>query len=158
MKTFNFIYFFASIVFIVTSTFADELPKKEWLFVHSATTALSLTETSFIMPVWPEKPLNSNGSNQTYGYLTSKEFVSLWDGDKKSLFTHRPTLASFSWVEKDRPMNAEIIITSAKVTKNGRAVVYTFDRAEKIFEGTVTYANLLIDPGNSGACSISVLM
>ena len=54
-------------------------------------------------------------------------------------------------------MNAEITITSAKVTKNGRAIVYTFDSAERLFEGTVTYANILIDSGNSGACSISVL-
>jgi len=157
MKTFNLFSFFTSIALIVTSTCASESPRKEWLFVHSSTTAIRMSETTFVMPVWPKTPIKSDESIQTYGYLTSTDFVSLWDGYQNSPFAKGSPHATLSWVEKNRVMDAEIIITSAKVTKNGRAIAYTFNNSEELFAGTDAYANLLIDSSNSGACSISVM-
>tara|TARA_B110000908_G_C10097687_1_gene377091 strand:- start:183 stop:428 length:246 start_codon:yes stop_codon:yes gene_type:complete len=63
--------------FFSTSAIAEDSQPTEWLFVHTAASAVMTSNTTLEMPVMRDIFAFKNRPNRMHGYLNTREFVSL---------------------------------------------------------------------------------
>ena len=111
-------------LFVASSVGAEDAKPAEWLFVHTAQTAEMTSPTTLVMPVERDIFAFTDRSNRRHAYLTAEQFAGLWADDKGDSFKADPPKAVFTFVLGDTVREAEVVITGAAATTDGKSLVY----------------------------------
>jgi len=111
-------------LFVASSAGAEDAKPAEWLFVHTAETAEMTSPTTLVMPVERDIFAFTDRPNRRHAYLTAERFAEMWADNKGNGFKADPPNAVFTWVLGDTVREAEVVITGAAATTDGKALVY----------------------------------
>lgn len=111
-------------LFVASSAGAEDAKPAEWLFVHTAETAEMTSPTTLVMPVERDIFAFTDRPNRRHAYLTAEQFAGLWADDKGDSFKADPPKAVFTFVLGDTVREAEVVITGAAATTDGKSLVY----------------------------------
>lgn len=115
---------FIMCLLVAGSAGAEDAKSVKWLFVHTAESAEMVSDTTLIMPVEREIFAFTDRPNRRHAYLTAKRFAGLWAESKGDSFEVDPPNAELTWVVGDIVREAEVVITDAKASADGKSIVY----------------------------------
>ena len=78
-------YLFLTLLIVACSTDDNNNEtQEEWLFVHTATQAISTNSNTLVMPVTNDIFAFSDRPYRDYVYLNGEEYASLWDDNQET--------------------------------------------------------------------------
>ena len=115
-----------------------------WLFVQTAADFTSDGDTLTI-PYEREIFAFTDRPNRQHAYLNAMELTSLWNTGENN-FGENPPNAVLTWVADGEIREAEIILTAAQVSDQGRSITYQFQfEAGHALPETAGQVSLFID-------------
>ena len=141
------IYLFLGLLFVACSSDDNNNEtQEEWLFVHTATQAISTNSNTLVMPVTNDIFAFSDRPYRDYVYLNGEEYASLWDDNQETdNFYTDPPNAVLTWVDGDEVKEVEVVITDAEF--DGDNIIYTFENSNLTFNQSFEYVSLFVDLG-----------
>ncbi|MBD44074.1 MAG: hypothetical protein CMC65_02365 [Flavobacteriaceae bacterium] len=153
------IYLFLGLLIVACSTDDNNNEtQEEWLFVHTATQAISTNSNTLVMPVTNDIFVFSDRPYRDYLYLNGEEYASLWDENEESdnFYTDSPN-AVLTWVDGDGVEEVEVVITDADF--DGDNIIYTIENSNLTANQSFEDVSLFVDGigkwcrNNPTACS-----
>ena len=115
-----------------------------WLFVQTAADFTSDGDTLTI-PYEREIFAFTDRPNRQHAYLNAMELTSIWNTGENN-FGENPPNAVLTWVADGEIREAEIILTAAQVSDQGRSITYQFQfEAGHALPETAGQVSLFID-------------
>ena len=139
----------AALLFTLSAAVAEE-DKTSWLFVQTATEFTSDGDTLAI-PYEREVFAFTDRPNRKHAYLNATELTSFWNTGEGD-FGDNPPNAVLTWVEDGEIREAEVMLSAAMVSDQGRSITYQFQfEAGHNLPDKAQQVSLFIDGGTSEA-------
>ena len=110
-------------------------PNNKWMFAHMTTEGHIANETTVIMPVTKDIIAFTDSPYQKHAEITGLEFISLL-GDVRPTATRRHLNKSrnavLSWLDGDQTREIRLVITGAKVDRQGKSITYTAESIDAL--------------------------
>jgi hypothetical protein len=143
MKKLIYLFFTVLIVACTTDDNNNET-QEEWLFVHTATQAISTNSNTLVMPVTNDIFAFSDRPYRDYAYLNGEEYASLWDDNQETdNFYTDPPNAVLTWVDGDEVKELEVVITDTDF--DGDNIIYTFENSNLTANQSFEDVSLFVD-------------
>ncbi|MBT7436257.1 MAG: hypothetical protein HN791_09355 [Gammaproteobacteria bacterium] len=104
---------------------AEDPSAPEWLFVHTAATALIADKLTLIVPFQQDVFAFSDRPYRQHAYLNASQFVALWKDTGSDSFQADSPNAVLTWVDGGVVKEAEVELLDAKRVNDGKSIQYT---------------------------------
>ena len=110
-------------------------PNNKWMFAHMSSEGHISNETTVIMPVTQDIIAFTDSPYQKHAEISGLEFISLL-GDVRPTATRRHLNKSrnavLSWLDGDQTREIRLVITGAKVDRQGKSITYTAESIDAL--------------------------
>ena len=136
--------------FFTLSSAGAEKHKTSWLFVQTAPT-FDATGDMLTIPYEREVFAFTDRPNRQHAYLNATELTSFWNTGENN-FGDNPPNAALTWVADGELREAEVMLSAAMVSDQGRSIAYQLQfEAGHTLPDKAQQVSLFIDGGTTEA-------